>query len=151
MKPSYLWLTLVAPAWAMFATGANYWRLSSMEGVEPNLGWIDLRFLLGFALVGALSGGGLIFMLRRSTGVLGPICLVCGYVLAIPVGFIFGIFGPFSIPETIWAYFEGFVHNAILIGVIGIWGSFPLAAGTGLGYAIGRLIRRVSVPNSGHQ
>ena len=148
MRPSYFWLFLAGPAWAVMFMGGNYWRLGnlSLVGGGGGDGW-----LLGFILVGVLSGLLLIFLLRKCIILWSRFSLACGYALATPVGFVFGMSGPFAIPDEVhlavaeWGdrlLLEGVFSHLFLAIVVAVFGSVPLAAGSGLGYGVGKLVER---------
>jgi len=136
MSPSYAGLILVAALWPLLALGVTFVRFGELPGGGQQIA----AAVLGFVLLGVLSGLVLISLLRRVESRLGRAFVVVGYLLAAPLGYVFGILGPLTLEafgstqtQDSAVYFLAFPL------AIGLYGSLPLICGAGIGWLIGRV------------
>src|SRR3712207_9466823 len=92
MRPSYSWVILIAGFWPLVALGVTFLRFGELPGDGDQIA----AAVLGFLLVGVLSGLVLISVLRRTVSRSTSAFVVGGYVLAAPFGYVLGIVGPRS-------------------------------------------------------
>ena len=97
--------------------------------------------VLGFLLVGILSGLVLLFLLRWVGGRQGTVFVLGGYVLAVPLGYLFGIAGPLALEALAPAGpGDGVVYFLLFPLAIGLYGSLPPISGAAVGWLVGRLV-----------
>ncbi len=139
MRPSYLWVIAIAIAWALVALVVTFLRFGELPG---DGGQIAIA-LLGFLLVGAISGLVLISALKRTARRLGRMLLVVGYALAAPFGYVFGIVGPLALEVFGGAQLPGGIDYFLLYPLaIGLYGSVPPICGALIGFLAGRIGER---------
>ena len=141
MSPSYSWVIPIAGFWPLLALGVTFLRFGEVPGDGEQI----VAAVLGFLLVGALSGLVLVILLRRTANRATSAFVVGGYVLATPFGYIFGILGPLSLE----ALGEGWLPRSIdyllfFPLTIGFYGSLAPACGAVIGFLIAYLIDRGS-------
>jgi hypothetical protein len=141
VRPSYPWAILIAISWPLVALGVTFARF----GEWPRDGEQVVAAVLGFLLVGALSGFVLISLLRRTRSRSGRIFLVGSYLLAAPFGYLLGIVGPLSLEAFGTAWLPRGIYYFLLFPLaVGLYGSLPLVCGAAVGFLIGRIRDRVS-------
>jgi hypothetical protein len=133
MRPSYSWVIPISGFWPLVALGVTFLRFGEFPGDGEQVA----AAVLGFLLVGMLSGLVLISLLRRTASRATSAFVVGGYVLAAPFGYIFGIVGPLSLE----ALSEGSLSRSIdyLLAIaltVGFYGSLPPVCGAVIGFLI---------------
>jgi hypothetical protein len=93
MRPSYSWVIPIAGFWPLVAFGVTFLRFGELPGDGEQVA----AAVLGFLLVGVLSGLVLISLLRRTASRSTSAFVVGGYVLAAPFDYVLGIVGPLSL------------------------------------------------------
>ena len=142
MRPSYSWVIPIAGFWPLVALGVTFLRFGELPGYGKQVA----AAMLGFLLVGMLSGLVLISLLRRTASRATNPFVVGGYVLAAPFGYIFGIVGPLSLE----ALGEGWLSRSIdylLLAfplTVGFYGSLPPVCGAMIGFLIYYILDRGS-------
>lgn len=141
MKPSYYWVVPVAVCWPVAALGVTFVRFGGLPGGGEQVA----AAVLGFLLVGILSGFVLASMLRRSTSRWGRLFGVVGYTLAAPFGYILGIVGPLGLEAFDGTHLSSGVYYFALVPLaIGLYGSLPPVCGAAVGSLLGRIAGRGS-------
>lgn len=101
--------------------------------------------MLGFLLVGVLSGFVLLSLLRRMASRQRSVFIVVGYALAAPLGYVFGIVGPLALEAFGVGWLPGDIDYFLLFPLaIGFYGSLPPICGAAVGLLIGRISDRSS-------
>jgi hypothetical protein len=99
--------------------------------------------LLGFLLVGVISGFVLTFVLRRTRSRLGRVLIVAGYTLAAPFGYFFGIVGPLTLEAFGEEQLPSSLNYFLLIPLtIGLYGSLPPTCAVLIGLLTARIRER---------
>ena len=136
MSPSYARLTLIAALWPLFALGVTFVRFGELPGGGQQIA----AAVLGFVLLGVLSGLVLISLQRRVESRWGRAFVVVGYLIAAPLGYVFGIVGPLTLEAFGSTQTQdGVVYFLVFPLAIGLYGSLPLICGAGIGWLIGRV------------
>ncbi len=142
MSPSYPLVIPIASIWPIVALGVTFARFGELPG---NGEQEVAAAVLGFLLVGVLSGLVLISLLRRMASRSGSVFIVVGYVLAAPFGYVFGIVGPLTLEVFGGAQVPTSIDYFFLFPLaIGLYGSLPLVCGAAAGFLIGRIRDRIS-------
>jgi hypothetical protein len=101
--------------------------------------------VLGFLLVGMLSGLVLISVLRRTVSRSTSAFAVGGYVLAAPFGYVLGTVGPLSLEAFGEEWMPKSMDYLLLFPLtVGFYGSLPLVCGAVIGFLIDYIINRGS-------
>lgn len=141
MSPSYLLVVPIACFWPLVALGVTFARFGELPGGIEQVA----TAVLGFLFVGVLSGLVLISLLRRVASRSGSVFIVGGYVLAAPLGYVFGIVGPLALEAFGVGWLpEGVVYFLLFPLAIGFYGSLPPICGAAAGLLIGRVSGRSS-------
>jgi hypothetical protein len=136
VKPAYSWIILIACFWLLIALGVTILRFGELPGGSEQIA----AAVLGFLLVGLLSGFILISLLRRMDGNSGSVFVVVGYILAIPFGYGFGIVGPLALEAFGVAQLSAGIDYFLLFPLaISLYGSLPPVLGAVIGLLIGRI------------
>src|SRR5215210_4068514 len=99
--------------------------------------------LLGFLLVGVISGFVLISVVRRTRSRLGRVLIVAGYTLAAPFGYFFGIIGPLTLEAFGEEQLPSSLNYFLLIPLtIGLYGSLPPICAVLIGLLTARIRER---------
>ncbi len=141
MRPSYSWVIPIAGFWPLVALGVTFLRFGELPGDGEQVA----AAVLGFLLVGVLSGLVLISVLRRTVSRSTSTFVVGGYVLAAPFGYVLGIVGPLSLE----AFGEGWLPKSmdyllLFPLTVGFYGSLPPVCGAVIGFLIDYIINRGS-------
>ena len=139
MRPPYLWVIAITIAWALVALVVTFLRFGELPGDGEQI----VIALLGFLLVGAISGLVLISVLRRTARRSGRMLLIAGYTLAAPFGYVFSIVGPLTLEVFGEAQLPGSIDYFLLYPLaIGLYGSVPPICGALIGFLGGRIRER---------
>ncbi len=139
MRPPYLWVVAITIAWALVALVVTFLRFGELPGDGEQI----VIALLGFLLVGAISGLVLISVLRRTARRSERMLLIAGYALAAPFGYVFGIVGPLTLEVFGGAQLPGSIDYFLLYPLaIGLYGSVPPICGALIGFLAGRIRER---------
>ncbi len=134
MKPSYLWVIVLAGAWPVLAFGL---RLAH-EGRLPQDAVALASEVLGYLRVGLYSGVALILLMRRALSRRAGLGALAGYAFAVPVAYAFGRFGPVSVQWLASFHLPRVITDLVLVPLaIGFWGALPLILGAALGRRLG--------------
>ena len=99
--------------------------------------------LLGFLLVGAISGLVLISVLKLTARLSGRVLVIAGYTLAAPFGYVFGIVGPLTLEVLGGAQLPSSIDYFLLFPLaIGLYGFVPPICGALTGLLIDRIRER---------
>ena len=140
MRPVYPWVLAIAISWPLVALVVTFLRFGELPDGEQ-----IAAALLGFLLVGVISGLVLISVLRRTRSRLGRVLVIAGYTLAAPFGYVFGIVGPLTLEVFGGAQVPTSIDHFLLFPLaIGLYGSSPLVCGAAAGFLIGRIRDRIS-------
>ena len=140
MRPVYPWVLAIAISWPLVALVVTFLRFGELPDGEQ-----IAAALLGFLLVGVISGLVLISVLRRTRSRLGRVLVIAGYTLAAPFGYVFGIVGPLTLEVFGGAQVPTSIDYFFLFPLaIGLYGSLPLVCGAAAGFLIGRIRDRIS-------
>jgi low temperature requirement protein LtrA len=123
-RPSYAWVLALVAVWLFGGMVLALYR----PGQVPQEGLAYL--LLGYALLGVISGGLLLWLVRHAEGKHPRIILVFAYLVVSPVAGVSALLGPLGIASP-WIY----------IWVIAIYGLIPI----GIALAFARWIIRSNV------
>jgi NhaP-type Na+/H+ or K+/H+ antiporter len=93
VRPPYPWVIAITISWALVALVVTFLRFGEL----PWGGEQITIALLGFLLVGVISGLVLISVPRRTARRSGRMLVIAGYTLAAPFGYVFGIVGPLTL------------------------------------------------------
>jgi hypothetical protein len=141
MSQSYARVILIAGLWPLLALGVTFVRFGELPGGGEQVA----AGVLGFLLVGALSGLVLISLLRRVGSRWGRAFVLIGYLLAAPLGYVFGIAGPLALEAFGPAWLpDGVVYFLAFPLAIGLYGALPPICGAAAGWLIGRIRNRGS-------
>ena len=141
MRPVYPWVLAIAISWPLAAFVVTFLRFGEL----PDDGEQIAAALLGFLLVGVITGLVLISVLRRTRSRLGRVLVIAGYTLAAPFGYVFGIVGPLTLEVFGGAQVPTSIDYFFLFPLaIGLYGSLPLVCGAAAGFLIGRIRDRIS-------
>ena len=139
MRAPYLWVTAITISWALVALVVTFLRFGELPGDGEQI----VIALLGFLLVGAISGLVLISVLRRTARRSGKMLLIAGYTLAAPFGYVFSIVGPLTLEVFGEAQLPGSIDYFLLYPLaIGLYGSVPPICGALIGFLAGRIRER---------
>jgi hypothetical protein len=139
MNPSYSQIILIACFWPLIALGVTFLRFGQLPGDSKQIA----AAMLGFLLVGLLSGFVLIFLLRQTVSHRGSVFIIVGYILAAPFGYGFGIVGPLAL-ETFGVAQQHVAIDYFLLFplAISLYGSLPPICGAVVGLLAGRISDR---------
>jgi len=99
--------------------------------------------LLGFLLVGVISGFVLISVLRQTRSRLGRVLVIAGYTLAASFGYFFGIVGPLTLEVFGEEQLPSSLDYFLLIPLtIGLYGSLPPICAVLIGFLTARIRER---------
>ena len=136
MRPVYPWVLAIAISWPLVALVVTLLRFGELPGDGEQIA----AALLGFLLVGVISGLVLISVLRRTRSRLGRVLVTAGYTLAAPFGYVFGVVGPLTLEVFGGAQVPTSIDYFLLFPLaIGLYGSLPLVCGAAAGFLIGRI------------
>ncbi len=136
MSPSYFLVVPIACFWPLVALGVTFARFGELPGGGEQIA----AAVLGFLLVGVLSGLVVISLLKRVESRWGRAFVVVGYLLAAPLGYMFGIVGPLTLEAFGPARPpDGVVYFLAFPLAIGLYGSLPPICGAVVGWLIGRI------------
>ena len=139
MRPPYLWVIAITIAWALVALVVTFLRFGELPGNGEQVA----AALIGFILVGVISGLVLISVLRRTARRSGKMLLIAGYTLAAPFGYVFSIVGPLTLEVFGEAQLPGSIDYFLLYPLaIGLYGSVPPICGALIGFLAGRIRER---------
>jgi hypothetical protein len=131
----------IAISWPLVAFVVTFLRFGELPGDGEQIA----AALLGFLLVGVISGLVLISVLRRTRSRLGRVLVIASYALAAPFGYVFGIVGPLTLEVFGGAQVPTSIDYFLLFPLaIGLYGSLPLVCGAAAGFLIGRIRDRIS-------
>lgn len=141
MRLVYPGVLAIAISWPLVAFVVTFLRFGELPGDGEQIA----AALLGFLLVGVISGLVLISVLRRTRSRLGRVLVIVGYTLAAPFGYVFGIVGPLTLEVFGGAQVPTSIDYFLLFPLaIGLYGSVPLVCGAAAGFLIGRIRDRIS-------
>jgi hypothetical protein len=141
MRPSYSWVILIAGFWPLVALGVTFLRFGELPGDGEQVA----AAVLGFLLVGVLSGLVLISVLRRTASRSTSAFVVGGYVLAAPFGYVLGIVGPLSLEAFGAGWLPMSMDYLLLFPLaVGFYGSLPPVCGAVIGFLIDYIVDRGS-------
>ena len=139
MRPAYFWVIVAAVSWPLVALVVTFLRFGELPGDGEQI----VIALLGFLLVGAISGLVLISVLRRTARRSGRMLLIAGYTLAAPFGYVFGIVGPLTLEVFVGTSLPASVAYFLLFPLtIGLYGSVPPICVALAGFLIARIRER---------
>ncbi len=139
MRPPYPWVIAITISWALVALIVTFLRFGELPGNGEQI----VTALLGFLLVGAISGLVLISLLRRTVRRSGRMLVIVGYTLAAPFGYVFGIVGPLTLEGLGGAQLPSGIDYFLLYPLaIGLYGSVPPICGALIGFLAGRIGER---------
>ena len=141
MRPSYSWVIPIAGFWPLVALGVTFLRFGELPGDGEQVA----AAVLGFLLVGVLSGLVLISVLRRTASRSTSAFVVGGYVLAAPFGYVLGIVGPLSLEAFGAGWLPMSMDYLLLFPLaVGFYGSLPPVCGAVIGFLIDYIVDRGS-------
>ncbi len=141
MNPSYSQIILIACFWPLIALGVTFLRFGQLPGDGEQVA----AAVLGFLLVGVLSGLVLISVLRRTASRSTSAFVVGGYVLAAPFGYVLGIVGPLSLEAFGAGWLPMSMDYLLLFPLaVGFYGSLPPVCGAVIGFLIDYIVDRGS-------
>ena len=141
MRPSYSWVIPIAGFWSLVALGVTFLRFGELPGDGEQVA----AAVLGFLLVGVLSGLVLISVLRRTASRSTSAFGVGGYVLAAPFGYVLGIVGPLSLEAFGAGWLPMSMDYLLLFPLaVGFYGSLPPVCGAVIGFLIDYIVDRGS-------
>lgn len=136
---AYHWVFAITFSWPLAALVVTLLRFGEL----PEDGEQIAAALLGFLLVGAISGLVLISVLRRTTRRLGRVLVIAGYTLAAPFGYVFGIVGPLTLEVFSMAQLPSSIDYFLLFPLtIGLYGSLPPICGALIGFVANHIKER---------
>ena len=141
MRPSYSWVIPIAGFWPLVAFGVTFLRFGELPGDGEQVA----AAVLGFLLVGVLSGLVLISLLRRTASRSTSTFVAGGYLLAAPFGYVLGIVGPLSLEAFGAGWLPRSMDYLLLFPLtVGFYGSLPPVCGAVIGFLIDYIINRGS-------
>jgi hypothetical protein len=142
VRRAYPWVIAITISWWLVALVAPYLRFGHWPAGADAEDTASL--LLGFLLVGVISGLVLISLLRRMRSRLGRVLVIASYTLAAPFGYFFGIVGPQILEGIPGARLlsESIIYFLLYPLAIGLYGSIPPICGAVAGLLIGRIRER---------
>lgn len=139
MRPAYFWVIAAAISWPLVAFVVTFLRFGELPGNGEQIA----AALLGFVLVGVISGLVLISVLRRTTNRSGKVLVIAGYILAAPFGYVFGVVGPLTLEVFVGTSSPASVTYFLLFPLtIGLYGSVPPVCVALAGFLIARTRER---------
>ncbi len=139
MRPPYPWVIAITISWALVALIVTFLRFGELPGNGEQI----VTALLGFLLVGAISGLVLISLLRRTARRSGRKLVIAGYALAAPFGYVFGIVGPLTLEGLGGAQLPSSIDSFLLFPLaICLYGSVPPICGALVGFLASRIRER---------
>lgn len=139
MRPPYRWVIAIAISWVLLAFVVTFLRFGELPGDGEQI----VTALIGFLLVGAISGLVLISLLRRTARRSGRILIIVIYTLAAPFGYVFGIVGPLTLEVLGGAQLPSSIDYFLLYPLaISLYGSVPPICGALIGFLANRIRER---------
>ncbi len=139
MSLSYLLVIPIATLWPLVALGVTFVRFGGLPGDSEQVA----AAVLGFLLVGVLSGFVLISLLRRMANRQRRVFTIIGYGLAAPFGYVSSIVGPLTLEAFSVEGLPEVIYYFLLFPLaIAFYGSLPPICGAAAGLLIGRSIYR---------
>jgi hypothetical protein len=139
VRPAYPWVIAITISWSLVALVMTFLRFAELPGDGKQIA----AALLGFLLVGVISGFVLISVLRRTRSRLGRVLIVAGYTLAAPFGYFFGIIGPLTLEAFGEEQLPSSLDYFLLIPLtIGLYGSLPPICAVLIGLLTARIRER---------
>jgi Mn2+/Fe2+ NRAMP family transporter len=136
---AYPWVLAITLSWPLVALVVTLLRFGEL----PEDGEQIAAALLGFLLVGVVSGSVLISVLRRTTRRWGRMLVIAGYILAAPFGYVFGIVGPLTLEVFGGAQLPSSIDYFLLFPLtIGLYGSLPPICGALTGFLANHIRER---------
>ena len=141
MRPSYSWVIPIAGFWPLVAFGVTFLRFGELPGDGEQVA----AAVLGFLLVGVLSGLVLISLLRRTASRSTSAFVLGSYLRAAPFGYVLGIVGPLSLEAFGAGWLPRSMDYLLLFPLtVGFYGSLPPVCGAVIGFLIDYIINRGS-------
>ena len=138
VSPSYSRIIPIACFWPLVALGVTFLRFGQIPGDSEQIA----AAMLGFLVVGLLSGFVLIFLLRRVSH-RGSVFIIVGYTLAAPFGYGFGILGPLALEAFGVGQQQDAIDYFLLFPLaISLYGSLAPICGAVVGLLVGRISER---------
>jgi len=139
VRPPYPWVIAITISWALVALVVTFLRFGELPGDGEQI----VTALLGFLLVGAISGLVLISLLKRMARRSGRMLVIACYTLAAPFGYVFGTVGPLTLEVFGEAQLPNSIDYFLLYPLaIGLYGSVPSICGALIGFLAGRIRER---------
>jgi hypothetical protein len=141
MSPSYLLVIPIATLWPLVALGVTFVRFGGLPGDSEQVA----AAVLGFLLLGVISGFVLISLLRRMANRQRRVFTIIGYGLAAPFGYVSGIVGPLTLEAFSVGGLPAVIYYFLLFPLaIAFYGSLPPICGAAAGLLIGGIRDRSS-------
>ena len=141
MRPAYPWVIAIIISWPLVALVMTFLRFGELPGDGEQIA----AALIGYLLVGAISGVVLISVLSRTTSGLGRVLVIAGYTLGVPFGYFSGIVGPLTLEMFGKAQLPSSLGYFLLFPLaIGLYGSVPPICGATAGFLTDRIRERIS-------
>jgi hypothetical protein len=141
VRPAYPWVIAIAISWPLVGLVMTYLRFGELPGDGEQIA----AALLGYLLVGVISGFALVSVLRRTRSRLGRVLVIAGYTLGAPFGYFFGVVGPLTLEVFSGAQLSSSVDYFLLFPLaIGLYGSVPPICGAVAGFLTDRIRGRIS-------
>jgi hypothetical protein len=141
VRPAYPWVIAIIISWPLVALVMTFLRFGELPGDGEQIA----AALIGYLLVGAISGVVLISVLSRTTSGLGRVLVIAGYTLGVPFGYFSGIVGPLTLEMFGEAQLPSSLSYFLLFPLaIGLYGSVPPICGAAAGYLTDRIRERIS-------
>lgn len=139
MRSTYPWVLAITISWPFVALVVTFLRFGELPGDGEQIA----TALLGFLLVGAISGLVLISVLKLTARLSGRVLVIAGYTLSAPFGYVFGIIGPLTLEVLGGAQLPSSIDYFLLFPLaIGLYGSVPPICGALTGLLIDRIRER---------